>query len=107
MRMTQALRFRLILTLAAKDWRLFWADRRAALLCFVVPVILASAFGLIFQRPTPDASAIARLPVLVVAEDDGPFTAQIAADLLASPRVEAKPATAADAEAAVSGRRPS
>ena len=38
-------------TLAAKDWRLFWADRRAAVLCFVVPVVLASAFGLIFTPP--------------------------------------------------------
>ena len=41
----------LIVTLAAKDWRLFWADRRAAVLCFLVPVILASAFGIIFHRP--------------------------------------------------------
>ncbi len=74
----------LVLTLAAKDWRLFWADRRAAVLCFVVPIVLASAFGLIFHRPITDTSASTKLPVLIVTEDDGPFTAQIAADLLAS-----------------------
>jgi ABC-2 type transport system permease protein len=99
-------RFQLTLTLAAKDWRLFWADRRAALLCFIVPILLASAFGLIFNRPTPDASSN-KLPVLVVIEDDGPFTAQVAAELLASPRLEAKIATLAEAEAAVPERRPS
>lgn len=98
-------RLRLTLALAMKDWRLFWADRRAALLCFVVPVVLASAFGLIFQRPTPDAGP-ARLPVLVVVEDEGPFTAQVAMDLLASPRLEAKTATLAEAEAAVPQRKP-
>lgn len=98
-------RLGLTLALAAKDWRLFWADRRAALLCFAVPVVLASAFGLIFQRPTPDAGP-ARLPVLVVVEDGGPFTAQVAADLLASPRLEAKTATLAEAEAAVPERKP-
>ena len=48
------MRLTLILNLAAKDWRLFWADRRAALLCFAVPIVLASAFGLIFARPTED-----------------------------------------------------
>jgi ABC-2 type transport system permease protein len=94
----------LVLALAAKDWRLFWADRRAAALCFIVPVVLASAFGLIFNRPAPYA-APSRLPVLVVTEDDGPFTAHVAADLLASPRLDAKPATRAEAEAAVRGNR--
>lgn len=95
----------LILTLAAKDWRLFWADRRAAILSFAVPIILASAFGLIFHRPTTTASPSAKLPVLIVAEDDGPFTAQIAADLLASARLDARIATRAEAAAAVKENR--
>src|SRR5262245_34935901 len=91
----------LILTLAAKDWRLFWADRRAALLCFAVPVVLASAFGLIFARPA-DSNAAPRLPVLVVVEDDGPLTRRVADDLLASGRFEA----AEEAEKRVAERRP-
>jgi ABC-2 type transport system permease protein len=98
-------RLGLILTLAGKDWRLFWADRRAALLCLLVPVVLASAFGMIFHRPAPDA-APNTLPVLVVVEDDGPLTARVAADLLGSPRLDARPATRAEAEAAVAERRP-
>lgn len=98
-------RLGLILTLAAKDWRLFWSDRRAALLCFVVPVVLASAFGMIFHRPTPTA-APSRLPVLIVTECDGQFSARVAADLLESPRLEPSSATRTEAEAAVADRRP-
>jgi ABC-2 type transport system permease protein len=93
----------LVLALVAKDWRLFWSDRRAALLCFVVPVILASAFGIIFHRPAPTTQT--KLPMLLVIEDDGPFTAQVAADLLASPRLDVKHATRAEAETAVADSR--
>jgi ABC-2 type transport system permease protein len=96
-----------ILTLAGKDWRLFWADRRAAVLCFLVPIALASAFGMIFHRPTADSTASnVCLPVLIVVEDDGPFTAQVAVDLLNSTRLETKTATRSDALAAVTNHRP-
>jgi ABC-2 type transport system permease protein len=93
----------LALALARKDWRLFWADRRAALVCFAVPVLLASAFGVVFHQPAPDACA--RLPVRVVVEADGPFTRRVADGLLGSDRLDASEATRADAEAAVADRR--
>ncbi len=96
-------KFSLTLTLARKDWRLFWADRRAAVLCFVVPVLLASAFGAIFHRPATGATT--KLTVLIVVEDDGPFTRQVAADLLASPRFDAKEVSRAEACAAVAERK--
>lgn len=95
-----------ILTLIGKDWRLFWSDRRGAVLCFVVPIALASVFGLLFHRPASDPASVMSLPVLIVVEDDGPFTAQVAADLLASTRLEAKSANRADAEKAVTAARP-
>lgn len=95
----------LILALAAKDWRLFLADRRAAALCFAVPVVLASVFGMIFHKGTGHSGA-PRLPLVIVAEDDGPFTRQVIADLLASPRVEAEVVSAREAEARVADRRP-
>ncbi|HEV3384745.1 MAG TPA: ABC transporter permease [Gemmata sp.] len=96
-----------ILTLAGKDWRLFWADRRAAVLCFLVPIALASAFGMIFHRPAADSTTSnVCLPVLIVVEDDGPFTAQVAVDLLNSTRLEAKTATRSDAMSAVTNHRP-
>ncbi|MBX9579880.1 MAG: ABC transporter permease, partial [Gemmataceae bacterium] len=96
---------RLVFALAGKDWRLFWADRRAAALCFLVPVVLASACGLIFARSTEGKQA-ARLPVAVVVEDHGPFTRQVADDLLASPRLEAVELTREEAERRVADRRP-
>ncbi len=96
-------KFSLTLKLARKDWRLFWADRRAALMCFVVPVLLASAFGTIFHRPHSGTDT--KLPVVVVVEDDGPFTRQVADELLSSPRLEAKELSRAEAEAAVAERR--
>jgi ABC-2 type transport system permease protein len=96
-----------ILILAGKDWRLFWSDRRAAILCFLVPIVLASAFGMIFHRPAADPTiSSVSLPVLIVVEDDGPFTAQVAVDLLNATRLEAKAATRADAIAAVTNHRP-
>jgi len=95
----------LILALAAKDWRLFLADRRAALLGFAVPIVLASAFGLIFAK-TPGQSATPRLQLLVVCESHGPLTEQILADMLASPRLQIECLDRAEAERRVSDRRP-
>ena len=55
-------RLRLILTLAAKDWSIFWSDRRAAALCFAVPIVLASAFGMIFHHG-PGQTGSPKLPL--------------------------------------------
>jgi ABC-2 type transport system permease protein len=99
------MRVNLILAVAAKDWRLFWADRRAAALAFAVPVVLASAFGLIFARPAADRAA-PRLPVAVVVEAEGAFARAVADELLASDRFAAVEMTRAAAEAAVADRRP-
>ncbi|HXD88450.1 MAG TPA: ABC transporter permease [Urbifossiella sp.] len=96
----------LIAALAAKDWRLFWADRRAALLTFAVPIVLASSFGLIFSRHT-EARSATRLPIAIVVEDDGPFTQEVAVELLTSPRFEAVAMTREQAEGAIAERRPS
>jgi ABC-2 type transport system permease protein len=103
--MTCPRRLRLIFALAGKDWQLFWADRRAAALGFLVPIVLASVFGLIFGRPTEEKTAV-RLPVAVVVEDDGPFTRQVADDLLASLRIEGVEVSRAEAETRVADRRP-
>ncbi|HVL14369.1 MAG TPA: ABC transporter permease [Gemmata sp.] len=102
--MTRANRYQLVLALAGKDWRLFWADRRAAVLAFAVPVLLASAFGMIFHRPAQSESA--KLPVAVVVEGDDAFSRRVVADLLASPRLDARVMSRAEAEAKVASRRP-
>ena len=96
---------RLILILALKDWWLFWADRRAALLGFAVPIVLASVFGLIFARQT-EARTATRLPVAIVVEDDGPLTQQIALELQASDRLEVVVISRGEAASRLADRRP-
>jgi ABC-2 type transport system permease protein len=96
---------RTVLTLAIKDWRVFFADRRAALMSFLVPVVLASVFGMLFDKPTSNSSNL-KLPLAIVAEDDGTLTQAVVADLLASPRTDAEVMTRNQAERAVADRRP-
>lgn len=94
-----------ILILAGKDWRLFWSDRRAAALCFVVPIVLASAFGLIFDRPTR-AEANLKLPLLVVADGDSPFVRALLADVKSSARIEAEFVSRSEIEGRLQDRLP-
>ncbi len=96
-------RFSLTFALARKDWRLFWADRRAAILCFVVPVLLAAAFGAIFHKPASAGGP--KLPLLVVVEDGGAFARLAANDLLSSPRCDAREVSRAEANELVANKR--
>ncbi len=63
-----------------KDWKLFFSDRQSALLCFAVPILLASAFGAIFYR-ADTLSSLPRLPIYLVVEDETPFTKRVIATL--------------------------
>jgi ABC-2 type transport system permease protein len=81
--------------LARKDLLLFLADRRAALLCFAIPILLASVFGMIFHRV--GSSQVSRLPLLLVVEDDSPLTRRVAAALRSSDKLELTETTRAAA----------
>lgn len=98
-------RLHLILALAVKDWSLFLADKRAAALGFVVPVVLASTFGLIFARPADKPGGV-KLPVVVAVEGDGPFTRATAEAFVAGPRVEAELVARDQIESRLADRRP-
>jgi ABC-2 type transport system permease protein len=78
----------LIWELARKDLMLFVADRRGVVLCFAVPIILASVFGAVFHRA--DASENIRPRVLVVVEGESPRLAHISEALCASPQLDAR-----------------
>lgn len=95
----------LIFALALKDWQLFFADRRAALLCFAVPIILASAFGMVFHKPTSGTQA-PRLPLVIVDEDHSELSRLVVADLLASDRVEAYHLERSEVDARIADRQP-
>jgi ABC-2 type transport system permease protein len=81
--------------LARKDLLLFLADRRGALLCFAVPILLASVFGSIFNRGGPGAPG--RLPLLLAVEDDSPLTRRVVAALRASDKLDLTETTRAAA----------
>lgn len=98
-------RLTLILALAVKDWSLFLADKRAAVLGFVVPVVLASAFGLIFARPADKPGGV-KLPLLVTVEGEGEFTRAVAAEFAAGERVEAEVVSRDQIDARLADRRP-
>jgi ABC-2 type transport system permease protein len=78
---------RLAWAVARKDLLLFLADRRGVLLCFGVPILLASAFGAVFHRP--DGGPAARPAVWVVCHDTGPFARRVRDALCGSDKVEA------------------
>jgi ABC-2 type transport system permease protein len=77
---------RLVWELARKDLLLFAADRRGVLLCFAVPIALASAFGAIFHRGD---DSLARPRVHVVGGEDTPLGRRVAEALCASEHLEA------------------
>ena len=94
---------RLIGALALKDWRLFLADRRAAILCLLTPIVLASAFGMIFDQPG-QRLAHSKSSLIVVIEDDSPLAQKIVDDLRQSDRLEIRVADRTTAERDVARR---
>lgn len=77
----------LVWQLARKDLLLFLADRRGLLLCFGVPIVLASVFGAVFHRP--DADAGPRPKALIVADGDAPLLGRIRGALTHDARLDA------------------
>lgn len=93
-------RLLLIGKLAAKDWLVFLADRKSAALAFVVPILLASVFGLVFYQSGQRLHEV-KLNLLVVNEDPHPLTARLVQELLQHTRLNAQQTDRASAEAAV------
>ena len=94
---------RLILDLARNDWKLFLADRRAALMCFAVPIVLASVFGMIFDRPGQNMGE-RQLPLLLVNENTNGKAQPIIDDLLKGGHIEGRVVDRETAEREVASR---
>lgn len=75
--------------LIGKDVRLFFADRRAVIMSFVAPIVIAAFFGYIFggNGESKDASRIA---VLFVDQDRSAISSAIAVDLTANKSLDVK-----------------
>gem|GEM_PF-214639 len=85
----------LLWILASKDIQLFLVDKKAAALCFLVPIILASGFGYVFSKPLQNEDL--KLPLLIVREDNSPLAIKLADALLKSTKLEAAPASREEA----------
>jgi ABC-2 type transport system permease protein len=70
---------RLAWEVCRKDLRLFWVDRRGVLLCFTVPIILASLFGLIFRNTSK--GEIEAFEAGLVVESDSELAQAVVASL--------------------------
>jgi ABC-2 type transport system permease protein len=86
--------------LVRKDLQLFFADRRAVLMAFAVPIAIASFFGSLFSGGA-GSGGTARIPVVLVDEDGSAISTAIAAGLRGHEALQVAPATEADARARV------
>ncbi len=72
-------------------------------LCFATPIVLASAFGVIFDRPAEQAVRN-KLALLVVVEDDTASTRSMIAALQANDKIEVRLIDRANAEKEIAQR---
>jgi ABC-2 type transport system permease protein len=89
-----------VLALLWKDLRLFFGDRKAMLITFLVPIGIASFFASIM----PDGSGPSKstkIPVLVVDNDGSPLVAKVVDGLRKDSMADPKLASEADADASV------
>jgi len=90
----------LVTQLVVKDWQVFLADRKSAVLALLVPVLLASVFGLVFYQSGQRLHEV-KLNLLIVNDDPHPLTARFVQELLHHARLNARLTDRAGAEAAV------
>ena len=79
------------LALIRKDFQLFFTDRRAVIMSFVAPILIGSFFGYIFGGST-NSKDPGKTTVLIVDQENGVVSKDIAAKLKAEKRLDEKPA---------------
>jgi ABC-2 type transport system permease protein len=84
-----------------KDLLLFFSDRRAMIISFVVPIAIASFFGSLFAGAGARRNEPVRVPVALVDEDQSAVSKAIVAAAQADPNLEVATPTAAEARDAV------
>ena len=93
-----------VLALLWKDLKLFASDRKALIITFVVPIGIASFFGMIFGGSSgAGAKPTQKIPVLVVDKDHSPLVDQIVDGLHKDSMAEPKLVTEEEADKAVKG----
>ena len=89
-----------LLALIRKDLRLFFADRRAVLMSFIAPIVIASFFGYVFGG-NGGRSETSKIKVLFVDQDSTPISRAILADLQTRDPLDVATSNADDAREAV------
>jgi ABC-2 type transport system permease protein len=85
-----------LVAMVRKDLLLFFADRRAVIMSFAVPIAIASFFGSIFSGPS-NPTETARIPVAVVDQDGSAISRGIVAGAVADKSLMVKQTTADEA----------
>lgn len=86
--------------LIRKDLRLFFADRRAVIMCFVAPIAIATFFGYIFGG-SGGKTETSPIPVLFVDQDSSSISRAIFADLQTHTTLSVRAATVDEARETV------
>lgn len=89
-----------LLAIIKKNLQLFGSDRRALVMSFVMPIAIASFFGMIFGAPR-NAEEVAKIPAVVVDEDNSAISRQIVSGVSADKNLSVQSVTLDEARAAV------
>jgi len=92
--------FTAFFALARRDVRLFFLDRRAVVMSFLAPILIASFFGYIFGGAAKDEPA-SKIEMAAVDRDASGISAHIVAALKADPALQVKKLSLEDAREAV------
>jgi ABC-2 type transport system permease protein len=68
-----------LVAMVRKDLQLFFSDRRAVIMSFAVPIAIASFFGAIFSGPSNRNTEAAKIPVVIVDQDNSVISSSIMA----------------------------
>ena len=89
-----------LIAMVRKDLQLFFADRRAVIMSFAVPIAIASFFGSIFSGPSRNSEP-ARVSVAVIDQDASPISKAIVSGAQTDPTLRLTTPTADEARDAV------
>ena len=89
--------------LVRRDLRLFFMDKRAVLMSFVAPIVIASFFGYLFGPVSDNSGAVSKIAVTAVDQDQGEVARHVIAALASDPALDIKPRELSAAREAVRG----
>ena len=88
------------LAMVRKDLQLFFSDRRAVIMSFIVPIAIASFFGSIFSGPDRNAEP-AKIPIMIVDQDGSAISKGIVSGVLSDRNLKMTPADVEEAKDSV------